>query len=90
MGKGNISEMFVRQLKVIKEMGSKVQGGVPTILAEFGLPFDLDKKEAYEKFKTEGEKAWEKHTECLNLYYDAIDAQFIIQYAMELYPNEHQ
>ena len=71
-------------------MGSKVQGGVPTILAEFGLPFDLDKKEAYEKFKTEGEKAWERRTECLNLYYDAIDPSLLSSTAMELYPNEHQ
>ncbi|HME53168.1 MAG TPA: cellulase family glycosylhydrolase [Candidatus Lokiarchaeia archaeon] len=77
LGKGNIADMFVKHLAKIKETGASIRPGMPTILAEMGLPYDLNNKEAYEKCEAEGEKAWEKHIECLSLYYDAIDANLL-------------
>jgi hypothetical protein len=74
---GSVAEMFVRHLGVIQDMGKNVHGGIPTVLAEFGLPYDLKNKEAFEKVKTEGEKAWETHVKCLSLYYDAVDANLL-------------
>lgn len=77
IGKGNIADMFVRHLAKIKETATTIREGMPTILGEMGLPYDLNNKEAFEKCETEGEKAWEKHIECLSFYYDAIDANLL-------------
>jgi len=70
IGKKNIQNMFIKQLKIIKDF---FQGGIPTIIAEFGLPFDLKNKEAYQKFREGSEKPWEDHINALTMYYNALD-----------------
>jgi hypothetical protein len=45
--------------------------GAPSLLGEFGLPFDLNKRKA---FKT-GD--YSKHEEALTVYYDALDANLM-------------
>nr|MDO8114452.1 cellulase family glycosylhydrolase [Candidatus Sigynarchaeota archaeon] len=77
LGKGNIAGMFVRHLATIKNTAKSIKESMPMILAEFGLPYDLNNKEAFGKCKTEGDKAWDKHVECLSLYYDAVDANLL-------------
>ncbi|MFW9938714.1 MAG: cellulase family glycosylhydrolase [Candidatus Thorarchaeota archaeon] len=77
IGKGNIREMFKRQLGIIKNISKDIHGGIPTLIGEFGLPFDLNNKEAYQKFKTEPEVAWKNHIKLLTMYYDALDANLL-------------
>ena len=77
MGKGNVQEMFIRQLSKIKNIAKSVHGGIPTLIGEFGLPFDLNNKEAYQKFKTDPEIAWKKHIKLLTMYYNALDANLL-------------
>jgi hypothetical protein len=77
IGKGNIKEMFKKQLGIIKAISGKIHGGIPTLIGEFGLPFDLNNKEAYQKFKTEPESAWKSHIKLLSMYYDALDANLL-------------
>jgi hypothetical protein len=90
--KGSIAEMFFKQLARIKETGHSIRPGIPVILAEFGLPYDMNNKESFGKSQAEGEKAWEKQSECLSLYYDAIDANLLHALQWNYTPtndNEH-
>lgn len=77
LGKKNVREMFIRQLGIIKSVASRIRGQTPTLIGEFGLPFNLNNKEAYHKFKTEPNNAWENHIKLLTMYYDALDANLL-------------
>jgi len=73
IGKKNVREMFINQLSLIKNISSQIHGGIPTLIGEFGLPFNLNNGEAYLKFKTEPDIAWKNHIKLLTMYYDALD-----------------
>jgi len=77
IGKNNIQEMFTRQLSNIKSIAKTINGVIPTLIGEFGLPYDLNKKEAYQKFRNEPELAWKKHIKLLIMYYEALDANLL-------------
>jgi len=77
MGKKNVQDMFVRQLNHIKNISKSIHNGVPTLIGEFGIPYDMNKKEAYEKLKTEPELAWENHIKLLNMIYNALDTNLL-------------
>ena len=67
LGKKKVRALYSAQLAENREWTRVHMGDMPCLLGEFGLPFDLDKKEAY----TSGD--YRKHEEALSLYYDAID-----------------
>ena len=69
--------MFIRQLKHIKNISKSIRNSVPTLIGEFGIPYDMNKKEAYGKLKTEPELAWENHIKLLNMVYNALDANLL-------------
>ncbi|MFX1453535.1 MAG: cellulase family glycosylhydrolase, partial [Promethearchaeota archaeon] len=77
IGKKNIQEMFIRHLANIKSIAQPIHGGIPTLIGEFGLPYDLNKKEAYYKFINKPETAWNKHIKLLDMYYNALDANLL-------------
>ena len=77
IGKNNVRQMFISQLENITDYSNSFFGGIPTLIEEFGLPFDLNNKEAYEKLKTEPKEAWNTHIEALNNYYNAMDANLL-------------
>ncbi|MFX0178210.1 MAG: cellulase family glycosylhydrolase [Candidatus Hodarchaeota archaeon] len=77
IGKNNVQEMFINQLGNIKSIASSIGDGIPTLIGEFGLPYDLNNKEAYQKFKTDSYDAWKKHVKLLTMYYNALDANFL-------------
>ncbi|MFX1447594.1 MAG: cellulase family glycosylhydrolase [Promethearchaeota archaeon] len=77
IGKNNVRQMFISQLENIKKYSNSFFGGIPTLIEEFGLPFDLNNKEAYEKLKFEPNEAWKTHIKALNTYYNAIDANLL-------------
>ncbi len=70
-GSENVIQAFTNQLGSLKKMSSEQMGGIPTIIGEFGIPFDLDDKHAYQAgdFST--------HTQALDYYYDAMDANLL-------------
>ncbi|MHA1713730.1 MAG: cellulase family glycosylhydrolase [Candidatus Ranarchaeia archaeon] len=42
----NVTKMFHRQLSLLKQLSNKM-GGCPTLIGEFGIPFDMNWKKAY-------------------------------------------
>jgi hypothetical protein len=71
MGAEAVAQAFTTQLGMIKQSSLDHMGGIPTLIGEFGIPFDLDEKAAYRK----GD--FSVHTQALDLYYDAMDANLL-------------
>jgi hypothetical protein len=64
-GKAEIEGQYAAQLGRIKGLSSTIPGGAPTLIGEFGIPFDLDGCAAYEAW-TKGDrstKPWERLVE---------------------------
>jgi hypothetical protein len=47
VGRGRVQRSFVQQLAHLKAEATERLGGVPTLVGEFGIPFDLAGKRAY-------------------------------------------
>jgi hypothetical protein len=74
-GKDEIEGAYARQLGRIKEASNSIPGGGPTLIGEFGIPFDLDGAAAYAAWAKgdRSEGPWEKHVVALDLMYNALD-----------------
>ncbi|NHJ86572.1 MAG: glycoside hydrolase family 5 protein [Asgard group archaeon] len=66
----NIKETFINQLKFIKNF-SKTLNNCPTLIGEFGIPFNMLNKKA---FRTGN---WKKHIDALTLHVDCMDANLL-------------
>ena len=77
MGAGNVQKMFTRQLGSIKDASTEIPGGIPTVIGEFGLCYDLDQGAAFHTWKQEPSRAWRIHVRALSMYYDALDANLL-------------
>lgn len=62
-GRKRVQRSFVEQLARIKKWAMEQMGGVPTLIGEFGIPFDMRNKRAY-------------HTGDFSLQVRAMDASF--------------
>jgi hypothetical protein len=70
-GFGRVRRYFIEALRELKAWGGEKMGGVPTLLGEFGLPFDLGGARAYRT----GD--YSIHEKALGAYYDAVDASLL-------------
>lgn len=70
-GRKNVFQVFYRQLNAIKEHSLTQMGGVPTLLGEFGIPYDMNKKNAYET------NDFSRQAEALDTYYRIIESTFL-------------
>lgn len=77
IGGSAIKKAFNRQMATLKALAAKYSDGGPTIIGEFGLPYDINEKRAYKTFKDKPEKAWASHIKALSWYYDALDANLL-------------
>jgi hypothetical protein len=70
-GREAAQQAYVDQLGAIKRNSIGHMGGIPTLIGEFGIPFDLDDKAAYRNgdFST--------HVAALDAYLDAMDAHLL-------------
>ncbi|NWH09247.1 MAG: cellulase family glycosylhydrolase [Alphaproteobacteria bacterium] len=71
-----IRDMYVKQLARLKEASATLPGGAPTLVGEFGIPFDLDAGAAYAAWAAgdRGQAPWARHATALGLQLDAMDA----------------
>lgn len=70
-----IEDNYVERLSALKAIGDALPGGAPTLIGEFGLPFDLDDGEAYKRWAAgeRGKGPWSTHIQALSLMYNALD-----------------
>lgn len=71
VGAAAVEQSFADQLGAIKRTASEEMGGIPTLIGEFGLPFDLDDKAAFDS----GDVS--THVAALNAYANAMDAHLL-------------
>ncbi len=70
-GKKNVKQVFYSQLNTIKQFSKEKLGDIPTVIGEFGVPFDLNNKRSFTTgdFKTQ--------VQALDLYYQIIEELFL-------------
>jgi len=74
-GRQAIEDGYVEELGRIKAIGDALPGGAPTLIGEFGIPFDMNGAEAYGRWAN-GERTadvWARQTLALDLMYNALD-----------------
>ena len=72
-----IGARYQRQLASVHALASHVApGGLPTLIGEFGIPYDLEEGAAYSAWQRgeRDESVWQTHSTALSLMYDALDA----------------
>ena len=74
-----IQERYERQLGKIVKMSDSIGSGAPTLIGEFGIPFDLNGAEPYRAFAAgdRSDAPWTPHIMALDLTYNALDALLI-------------
>ena len=74
-GRDAIEASYVQQLSRLLAISEAVPGGMPTLIGEFGIPFDLHEGEAYDRWAA-GERSsdlWAAQAAALELMYNALD-----------------
>ncbi len=74
-GPAAIEQAYVRGLGRIKAIGDALNGGAPTLVGEFGIPYDMNDAAAYADFAA-GDRMpaiWNAQTTALDLMYNALD-----------------
>jgi hypothetical protein len=70
-GRQAVRQSFVEQLGALKRVTADQMGNIPTLVGEFGIPFDLDDKAAYRT----GD--FSPLVQALDAYYSAMDANLL-------------
>ena len=81
-GADAVLEAFAAQLGAAKQAGIAEMGGVPTLMGEFGIPFDLDNKAPY----LSGD--FSTHIAALDAYINAMDAH-LLNYTIWNYKSDN-
>jgi hypothetical protein len=74
-GRDAIEAGYVEQLSRLQAISDATPGGMPTLIGEFGIPFDLNEAEAYARWSA-GERSsglWAAQAAALELMYNAMD-----------------
>lgn len=79
-----LAERYTPEFDWLREQGRTPHGPVPTLVGEFGVPFDMDGATAYARAPqpgpqaaTEERRRWARHEAALAAAYDQIDARLM-------------
>lgn len=70
-GKAEVRALYTQQIRAVKEMSRRHMGGPPTLIGEFGVPFDMNGGTAYRT----GD--FREQEEALDACYAALDANLV-------------
>ena len=75
-GRDAVVAAYTAGLQRLADIGAGLDGGVPSLVGEFGIPFDLNGGEAYARWAAgeRGANLWDAHSAALAAMYDALDA----------------
>jgi hypothetical protein len=75
IGPQAIEDNYVEQISKLKAFGDALPGGAPSLVGEFGIPFDLHDGQAYAHWAAgeRGPEVWESQLQALTLMYNALD-----------------
>jgi len=75
-GADEIEASYTKQLERLKTSSTTLlEGNGPTLVGEFGIPFDLDRGAAYDAWAAgdRSDDLWQSHVTALDLMYNALD-----------------
>lgn len=74
IGAKGIQNMYNRQIGAIA--AASKNAGIPCLIGEFGIPFDMHGRRAYRKYRRgiRADRIWKRHVAALDLMYNAMDA----------------
>ena len=75
-GARRIEADYRHELMQVQRCSERVNGGCPTLIGEFGIPFDLRDGRAYRAFAAgdHGPRPWRAHVRALERMYNALDS----------------
>ncbi len=75
VGAGGIQSMYADHIGSLQRTATWMKRSVPTLLGEFGIPFDLHQGEAYRAWARgdHSDKPWQPQIKALDLTYNALD-----------------
>ena len=76
VGARRIRQTFARTLALVKQNAQERLGGAPTLLGEFGIPFDLDDKRAYRRGDAR-RSDYAAQTRALDRSFQAVEANLL-------------
>lgn len=78
-GAAEIEASYAAALGRLKDASKTIPGGAPTLIGEFGIPFDLEGAAAYAAWAKGDRSAdpWAKHVIALDLMYNAMDTHLL-------------
>lgn len=70
-----LKERYRFQLGYLRSLGQRLNGGAPTLIGEFGIPYDVNDGESFKRW-AQGERGagvWEAQSQALALTYEVLD-----------------
>lgn len=76
IGRKGFQADYEKQFNKVVEQSQKINNGCPTLIGEFGIPYDLNNGKAYKlhALGDHSDKPWKAHINALDLMYNALDA----------------
>ena len=80
-GKNRVQRSFIRQIRHHVDAAEYKMGGIPTVIGEFGVPFDLKRNDAFET----GD--YSDHEAAIDSYYRAMEANRVGSFLWNYCPD---
>lgn len=70
-----LKQRYRRSLSHLRGLGDRINGGAPTLIGEFGIPYDLNDGDSFRLWAagSRGPQVWKAQTQALRLAYDVLD-----------------